>query len=320
MKSTVLAAACAVIVAAAACAPSATRGSRGPVLNPALLVGAAELEGDLADPGLVVLHVARERSDYDAGHLPGARFLPLAAIVTERAGVPNELPPTERLDSVFQSVGVGDETRVVLYGDLGGLAAARAFFTLDYLGHERTAVLDGGLAAWRAGGRAVSRDTPAPAAPASFTPDPQPQRVVDAAWVRARLDTAEVALVDARPAAEYTGETPGAEVTRPGHIPGAENLFWRNTLLDDTNPVLRTPAVLRGLFRLAGADPGDTVVVYCRTGVQASQLYFVARYLGYETRMYDASYLDWSRRGAVFPVVRGGAARDSTAAKGVGTR
>lgn len=307
------AAACTVATLLAACVPFASRGGDDapPDLNAEILVSAEQLAESLQDPELVVLHVARERSGYDAGHVPGARFLPLGAIVAERGGVPNELPPVARLDSVFESAGVGDDRRVVLYGDLDGLAAARAFFTLDYLGHRRTAVLDGGLAAWRAEGRPVSREAPAPVAAASFTPAPQPQLVVDAAWVRAHLDSAGVALLDARPAAEYTGETPGDGITRPGHIPGAENLFWRNTLLSGQRPVLRTPAVLRGMFRLAGVESGDTVVTYCRSGVQASHLYFVSRYLGYPTRMYDGSFLDWNRR-AGFPVVRGAAASDST--------
>ena len=313
MKTRVLAAALAAIVGTAACATAGGRGEpRGPTLNPDLLVSAEDLADDLNDANLVIVHVGRDRASYDAGHIPGARFLPLSSIAEERAGLPNELPPVERLDSVFESLGIGDGTRVVLYGDLDGLAAGRAFFTLDYLGHQRTAVLDGGLAAWRTEGGAVSREAPGAPAPASFTPNPQPQRMVDAAWVRTHLDSTKIALIDARPVAEYTGETPGADVTRPGHIRGAENLFWKNTLLSEANPVLRTPAVLRGMLRLAGADPGDTVVVYCRSGVQASHLYFVSRYLGYETKLYDGSFVDWSRR-ADYPVVRGAAASDSTA-------
>ncbi|MDQ3557376.1 MAG: sulfurtransferase [Gemmatimonadota bacterium] len=299
----------ALAVGVAACAPAASRPTPPPRVNADLLISAEQLAARVADPQLVVLHVARERSDYDAGHLPGAHFLPLRSIVEDRDGNVNELPPVERLDSIFESVGVGDASRVVVYGDLGGLSAARAFFTLDYLGHPRVAVLDGGLAAWRLEERPVSTQ-PVTATPGTFTPRPQPYRVVHADWVRARTDSARFALVDARPPAEYTGETPGAGITRPGHLPGARNLFWRNTLLSEERPVLRTPRVLRGMLRLAGVEPGRTVVVYCRTGVQASHLYFVSRYLGYETRIYDASYADWNRR-PDYPVVRGAAASDS---------
>jgi thiosulfate/3-mercaptopyruvate sulfurtransferase len=295
----------ALALVAGGCLPGSGSNPRArPKLLPELLVSAEQLAERLDDPQLVILHVARDRAGYDAGHLPGARFLALSALVVERDGIPNELPPVSRLDSVFESVGVGDASRVVLYGDLGGLSAARAFFTLDYLGHADKAVLDGGLEVWRAEERPISRDVPA-SVRGMLNPQPRPEIVVGAEWVLERLDSARVVLIDARPPEQYTGATPGDGITRPGHIRGAHNLYWKNTLLSEQRPVLRTPDVLRGMFELADADRRDTVVTYCRTGVQASWDYFVARYLGYTTRMYDASYLDWSRRGAGFPVVAG---------------
>src|SRR5690606_7280163 len=142
-------------------------------------------------------------------HIPGARFLPLGAIVVERDGVPNELPEPATLDSVFESLGVTDDSRVVLYGE--PLMAARAWFTLDYLGQgDRAAVLDGGLPAWRAAGQPVAKDAPAAAMPAGrFTPRVRPELVVDAAWVAARLEAPGVVILDARPAEEYSGAKAG---------------------------------------------------------------------------------------------------------------
>ena len=310
-----------------------------PNLQPGVLVSGEQLAARLADPRWVVVHVGRDRASYDAGHLPGARFLALSSIVTERDGLPAELPPVARLEQAFEEIGVSNDSRVVLYGDLGGLAAARAFFTLDYLGHTGAALLNGGLESWRAAGREVS--TAAVAAPArgNLEPRPRPEIVVSAEWVRDHLRDTTVALIDARPAAEFTGETPGEGVVRPGHIPGADNLFWRNLLVSEQNPELRSNTVVFSLFGLAGARtaeevqraqqqarrfqarrtvPGErnprqaqvqprgtTVVAYCRGGVQASMLYFVSRYLGYETRLYDGSFVDWSRRGADFPVETG---------------
>jgi thiosulfate/3-mercaptopyruvate sulfurtransferase len=301
------------------------------------------LQRRLNDPTTVILQVGRNRSEYDAGHIPGAHWLPLSSIVTERDGLPNELPAVDALRRVFEAAGVSDNSRVVVYGD--PLPAGRAFFTLDYLGHP-PAVLNGGLAAWRAAGKPVETTEPA-ARTGTFTPHPRPDVVVDADWVRQHLRDSTVVLIDARPPEEFSGATPGEGVQRPGHIAGAKNVFWRNTLVTEANPVLRGPDVLRAFYRLAGArlagepapfvterpryEPPDTtregrgnrrgerrqeprrveeklpvttVVTYCRTGVQASWDYYVARYLGYETKMYDASYLDWSRRGADYPVER----------------
>lgn len=319
-----------------------------PAVNADLLVSVAQLQRRLNEPGTVVLHVGRDRASYDAGHIPGARFLALSSIVTERGGLPVELPSVDVLDAAFEAVGVSDDSRVVVYGDLGGLAAARAFFTLDYLG-KPPAVLNGGLEAWRAAGRPVET-TAATASRGSFTPRPNASLVVDADWVKGHLRDSTVAFIDARPPEQFSGAEVLAGITRPGHIPGARNLFWQNTIVSQANPELRSPEVLRALFRLAGArfasdvprirerpryTPEDTtnagrrarreaernrqqqqrnqprqqaqpntVVVYCQGGVQASWDYFVARYLGYQVKMYDGSFIDWSRRGADYPVER----------------
>lgn len=266
--------------------------------RPALVTTAESLAGELESPRVVVLHVERTREPFEAARIPGARFLPLGAIVTERDGLPNELPEVPVLDSVFESLGVTDDARVVLYGD--PLAAARAFFTLDVLGHgDHVTMLDGGVEAWRAAGRAVvtGPDTmPAVGvATGGLTPRLAAEVMVDAQWISARTGDPRIALVDARPPEEFSGAVPGDGVTRPGHIPGAANLFWKQALVSDSIPRLHDTTTLRELFAAAGAEPGDTVVTYCRTGVQASHAYFVARLLGYTVRMYDGSYLDWNR-------------------------
>lgn len=284
----------------AATVPS-VEGVSVPRVNQDLLVSAEWLAAHLNDPELVLLHVAPNQTAYDQGHLPGARLLPVSAILTDQEGNSNELPPVERLDSLFEALGVSDNSRIVVYGP--SLAAARAFFTLDYLGHGgRVALLDGSAEAWKAGGRPLTTEAPR-SARGSFTPRPQPERVVDAGWVSAHLRNPRFALIDARPRAQFTGSEPGDGVARPGHIPGAANLFWEDLLVSRGDPRLKDLQTLHALFREAGVSPGDTVVAYCRTGMQASFAYFVARYLGYQTRMYDGSFLDWSRRTSL-PVER----------------
>lgn len=248
------------------------------------------------DPGIVLLHVGRGSASYAAGHIPGARLLKLGDIVDDIDGIPNELPPASRLIDTFESLGVSDGSRIILYGDLGGIAAARAFVTLEYLGHgEEAALLDGGLETWQAEGRPLTTES-AEFARGHLTARLRPQEVVDANWVNDRLADARFVVLDARPAVNYSGEQPGRGVTRGGHIPGAANIYWKTMLISEENPVLKDRAELEQAFRDAGFEPGDTVVTYCRSGMQASHLYFVARSLGYETRLYDASFYDWSRR------------------------
>ncbi|HEX6105201.1 MAG TPA: rhodanese-like domain-containing protein [Gemmatimonadales bacterium] len=257
-----------------------------PPVRGSLLVTPGWLALRLADPALVVLHVARDSAEYHAAHVPGARFVPLGALVLDRDSVPNELPPPERLDSVLEAAGVSTESRIVVYGD--PLPAARLFFTLDYLGlGDRAGLLDGGLELWKAEGLPVSAlPWEGPAGRLDWTL--RPEVVVDAAWVADRIGDPSTALLDARPAADFSP-----------HIPGATSLPWR-TLLTAPEPVrLKDPAILARLFRRAGLDEAKTVVVYCRTGMQASYLYFAARYMGYAPRLYDGSFADWNRRTGV---------------------
>lgn len=295
----------AILAATAGCLVAMPKENPLPQWDRSLLVSTEGLANRLDDPRVVVIHVGRDRTSYDAGHIPGARFLPLSAIVAERNGVPNELPAPQALETAFESVGVSDDSRVVLYGDLNGLLAARAFFTLDYLGKTDAALLDGGIEQWRKEERPVSTEAWT-GGTGALTVRQRNDVVVDADWVRARLgNDSTVVLVDARPPAEFTGETPGEGVTRPGHIPGAHNIFWRTALVSEQDTRLRSPEVLHASYTLADAAFGDTIVAYCRTGVQASHAYYVARYLKRPVVMYDGSFIDWSRRGEEYPVERG---------------
>lgn len=264
-----------------------------------VLVSPAWLSTHLGQPGLVVIHADRDRSAYDAGHIAGSAYLGLSSFIVERDGIPNELPAVPALDSTLEAVGIGDGSRIIITGD--PLAASRLFFTLDYLGHgDQAALLDGGTPAWVAAGYPVAGEV-VPTVQGTLTPRPRPEALTDAAWVRAHLGDSTVALLDARPPEDYAG-TPGSAAPS-GHIPGAKNIFWRTTM-GGTPPTLRERSALEALFRSTGAAPGDVVVTYCKTGVQASFLYFVARYLGYEVRMYDGSFAEWSRL-AGMPIEQG---------------
>lgn len=289
---------------AAAALPLESPPARDTTPLPSILVSTEWLAEHLDEPDLVVVHVGHRRAAYDAAHVPGARFLAYARIATEVDGLSVELPPFDQLRRAFEEVGVGDDVRVVIVGD--PMSAARTWATLDWLGFgARAAVLDGGMIAWRRDGRPVSRERPA-ARPATLTAQPQRERWVDAAWVRARLDDPRIALVDARPADEYTGADRGhGGMHRAGHVPGAHNLYWERLLVSRRDPRYRPTAELRRLFEASGAAPGDTVVSYCFIGMRASVTYFVSRLLGYDTHFYDGSWDDWSRRG--LPAVKGSA-------------
>lgn len=262
-----------------------------------LVVSVEDLAQQLGEDNLVVVHVVRDPATFSGGHIPGARLLPFSAIATERDGVPNVLPDLVAVQSSFEIIGVSDDTHVVLYGDMGGLAAARALYALDALGHSATSVLDGGFEAWQRAGNEVATGAPDDTARGTLTPRARPEVTASADDVFALLNDAgngQATILDARPYAQYTGETLGGGVDRPGHIPPAVSLFWQEDLQPDGT--LRPLAELRARYAEAGATADRPVVTYCRTGVQASHTYLVARLLGLNPRLYDGSYFEWSNR------------------------
>jgi len=214
-----------------------------------------------------------------------------------RAGIPNELPPVADLKRVFERAGLNDDSRIVLYGERSGLLAARLYFTLDYLGRaDRAALLDGGIEKWRAEKRAESTAPPREKrGNLSIRANPQIALTLAETAEYARTPDPLRVLMDARPKAEYRGEKLSEEVLKAGHIPGAVGLYWRNLVQDGATSELKSAVELERLFRASGALPGMEVITYCRTGMQSSFSYFVAKYLGYKTRMYDGSFYEWSR-------------------------
>jgi thiosulfate/3-mercaptopyruvate sulfurtransferase len=272
-----------------------------PAVRSDMLVSTGWLAEHLKDPKIVILHVSRDRMAYDMGHIPGARFVALSEIAVTRDGILNELPPAAALKNLFERAGVSDDSRVILYGDTSVLPATRAYFTLDYLGHgESTALLDGGLPKWTAESRPVAKDTPE-VKQGRFTPRPRPELVVhinaakDLSFAATNAPAASPVLVDARTAEEFKGATPASsEIPRPGHIPGAANVYWMQGQASKSDMSLLPEAGLRKLYESAGVTPDRPAVTYCNTGMQASQSYFTLKYLGYDARMYDGSFSEWS--------------------------
>ena len=275
--------------------------------HPELLVTTDWLAARLDSPGVVIVQVGRTDAAYRSGHIPGARYLPLAAVAREVRGIPNEFPPREEMAETFRDLGVGNTARIVLYGDDAGLLAARVFVALDLLGHgARAALLDGGLARWTRESRSLATASPA-VTPRPFTVRWHGDRVVSAEWVRSHLGGRSVAFVDARPAEQYGGVEPPCPpgqacvqtpVERRGHLPGATSRWWGENLVSRDDPVLKPGDTLRAEWsQRTGADAGSgrTIVTYCHSGMQASYDYFVARYLGYrDVRLYDGSMAEWT--------------------------
>lgn len=264
-----------------------------------MLVSTEWLSEHLSDADVLVLCVASDPAFYFHGHVPGARLLTLKDIAVTRDSVPNQLPSSEQLKKAFESAGASDLTRIVLYGERSGLLAAHAYWALDYLGvADHAALLDGGLEKWQAEGRSLSQETPAAVA-GHLSLQINPSVLVTAAELEKMLHEKpnSITLLDARPTNEFSGEKLSEDATKAGHIPGAGSLYWKRNLESTENPILLRDSELRAMYDDLGASEERPLITYCRTGMQSSFDYFVAKYLGYNVRMYPGSFLDWSRKG-----------------------
>lgn len=268
------------------------------------LVDTPWLDLHLADRDLVVLHVG-EPAGYARGHIPGARRVAVADLSRPGGADLNmspeavmaarellfELPSVEALRSRLEALGVTDESRVVITGDPDQPlpALTRVAHVLAYLGlGERTSILDGNLGAWTRAGHALTTE-PTAVAPGTLTPRIVPSLFVDAERVKALSREAGYRLVDARSPAFFTGDAP--TFGKAGHIPGAVNI--PAVEVNDAAQHFR-PERVAELLRAAGVKPGDKLVVYCHIGMQATEVIFAARMLGFEASLYDGSFQDWA--------------------------
>jgi thiosulfate/3-mercaptopyruvate sulfurtransferase len=260
------------------------------------LVDAAWLQSHLADPDVRVVDVRwyldgrSGRAAYEAGHVPGAVFLDLAAVSGHEPGRGRHpLPDRAGFERAMREAGVGAGCAVIAYDDAGGAVAARLWWTLRYFGHERAAVLDGGIQAWPAPVSTVA-EAPAPGDFAAVAP--RTELEVDYEEVRAL--PAGALLLDARAGERYRGEIEPVDA-RAGHIPGARSAPASGNLGEDGR--FRTPDELRRRYEALGVRDGADVVAYCGSGVSACHDLLALELAGLPgARLYPGSWSEWSSR------------------------
>lgn len=230
-------------------------------------------------------------AEFAAAHIPGAVFMDLAAFADRTSPLPSMLPSAAQFASRMGKLGLGDGTRIVLYDDAAHHTSARAWVMLRSFGITDVAILDGGLAGWRAAGQSMESGDPTPR-PRHATPRDQGNGIADMAAVRRALDTGDTQVVDARSAARFTGEEadPRPEVAA-GHMPGARNLPYGRLFTADGKWKLGDE--LAEAFRAAGVDPTKPVLATCGSGITASVLAFGLHLLGQDAAVYDGSWSEW---------------------------
>jgi thiosulfate/3-mercaptopyruvate sulfurtransferase len=249
------------------------------------------------------------RKEYEEAHVPGAVYVDWTRDITDPDDhVPVQVAPPDRFAKLMGSLGIGDDTHVVVYDHTGGQFATRLWWALTYYGHGRVSVLDGGWRKWTAEGRPTTSEVPEPE-PAAFTPRPRPEWRKEMEDVltasehggakrkEQEIHTASVLILDARDEGQYTGAMARGE-GRAGRVPGAKHLH-ADSLFDPESGTFLPNEELVEKLRKAGVPENKDVslIAYCNGGVAATVPLFVLHRLGHRNLAnYDGSWNEWGMR------------------------
>ena len=278
--------------------------------EPQALVETAALEASLGAPELRIVdcttwlkpaepgddapyRVVPGRAEYDAAHIPGAVFLDIQGTISDPGTRLRFMAPSvERFAEAMGGLGIGDDSRVVLYSAGSIMWATRVWWMLRAFGFDRVAVLDGGWEKWQAEGRPVS-SAPESYPPTRLTARLSPGQFVDSEYVLSRLGDADTVAVNALAPEFHLGEGP-SRYGRPGRIPGSVNVPAA-TLLDPASGAFVPLDQARRLHEEAGITPDRQVVAYCGGGISATVGLFLLHQLGYrDLTLYDGSLGEWA--------------------------
>ncbi|OUC14611.1 MAG: sulfurtransferase [Alkalinema sp. CACIAM 70d] len=245
------------------------------------------------------------RQQYETSHLPGAYYLDLNQDLSSPVathGGRHPLPNPDVLAVQLTAMGITPETLVVAYDDSRLAFAARLWWLLRYLGHDRVAVLNGGWSAWQAAGLPTTTEIPPPR-PGAFVPCPNPQEIVDIQDIRAGLQPIEsrhqsqpdpgapIVLIDSRESVRYRGESEPIDPIA-GHIPGAVNYPWQE--VTDENGFVQSLETQRDRWKsLSANQPSPEIIAYCGSGVTACVNLLSLYQVGIPAKLYPGSWSDW---------------------------
>ena len=268
--------------------------------DPKTLVSTQWLSKHLKDPDLRLLDASwylpaagrDPRAEYEAAHIPGARFFDIDDISDARSDLPHMAPPVEKFMSRMRAMGVGDGHQVVVYDGAGLMSAARVWWLFKLMGQDNVAVLDGGLPKWVAEG-GETEDMPPIPRDRHMTVRLQNQLVRDVTQVAHASKLGDPQIVDARSAARFRGDAPEPrEGLRAGHIPKSRNVPYTELLNDDQT--MKSPEDCRKVFEAAGVDLKKPAITTCGSGVTAAILSLALERMGKtDHSLYDGSWAEW---------------------------
>ena len=233
------------------------------------------------------------REHFERAHIPGAIHLDYALLIDGRKPAPGQVPDRTQLERLAGTLGLRPNLHVISCDDEGGGRAARLLWTLHLIGHRHASVINGGMTAWHGLGLPTTADpTTLPITVTTRISEHNPSVLADRTYILTHLDDGDVVLLDARSPAEFAGDDVRAE--RGGHIPGARNMNWLDTIDAQNHRRLHSVDRLRTLLDNTGISPAKEIIVYCQTHHRSAHTYAVLKHLGYQrARGYAGSWAEW---------------------------
>lgn len=258
------------------------------------LIETGELASVMDHPSIRIVDMRTSLLDYLKGHIPNAVYLHFENLRVPRNGIPAQAPDRICLEKLIGDyLSISNDMWIILYSEKSNHNATFFAWVLDFLGHKRIGVLNGGWEKWSSEKLPITQTYPL-LLPKKFFGRIKQETLAELKWVQDRLSAKEVVIVDTRLPKQYSGEE-GEEIRR-GHIPGAKNIFWETTLEGDEVRIWKKKEDLEKLFADSGVTKDKNIIVHCRTGREASHVYFTLKYvLGYpQVRLYRGSWVEWS--------------------------
>ncbi len=272
-----------------------------------IIVSQEWMQDHMNDKNLVILQVSGQ-DQFDDGHIAGTQVIEPAEYAIRVGNLSWEIPNADSLNLALRSKGISSKSKIVLvHGRPAHAATFRLYFTLDYFGLAKNAViLDGGLKGWKYKGlettKEVTENEPVPEGRLKFKMNTSIK--VDKDYVKANAGTDKVNVIDARRANFYEGaEDTRDSYKRSGHVAGAGNVCWMDIV--DENLFMRDYDTIKALYEAQGVNGKEEVVAYCHVGLRASVIYTVAKGLGFKAKLYDGSYNEWDTLSEEYPVKTG---------------
>jgi len=259
------------------------------------------LSEHLHDNDLRVVAVNFEQEDFEKEHIPGSVFVDWRSDLAD-TGESRYYKIVSRsgFEKIMERIGVAEETAIIFYDNWNNRLSIRALWVADLYGHHNTAILEGGIDAWKAAGFETNAHTTW-YAPTRYRVDTTHQEIhADLAYIQSLIHDNDAFIVDGRPESMYTGMIRGTavhtgeKIQRRGHIPGSVNIPWKDNINHEDRFLDRD--TLMELYTSRGITGEKPTVFYCNEGVHAAYDWFVAdRILGFKNvSVYDGSMVEWS--------------------------